>query len=158
VTDEPNLNALSPVQARAAIGQRGEDAQWRDAYLSGSVPHRKEMDLLLQRAAVDERIDDIVANAGAAGANVPSGASANVAGVSPADVRAAAGWLHDANLSDGAIAELLRGKPIPDDDFRKLEPEVKERMFGDRDWVARLMAGGADRASATSGLEHSQNK
>jgi hypothetical protein len=144
MTDEqPNLNALSPVQASERLSQLGADESWRTAYLSGSVPHRKEADLLLQRAAMDERIDDIVLSAGADGAKLPTPGGANVHGLSANDVATAATWLHDAGLSDGSIGELLRGQAIPEEDYRKLEPQVREKFFGDREWVRRLMEGGA---------------
>lgn len=139
--EQPNLNALSPLQARQELGRRGEDAQWRDAFLSGSPSHRKDFDVLVARAAVDQQIDDIVASAGT---NTATPGGPNISGLSAHDVRAAAGWLHDSGLSDGTIAELLRGETsVTDEDYRKLVPEVREKMFGDAEWVRRLMAGGA---------------
>lgn len=145
MTDEqPNLAAMSPQQASERLSQLAADESWRTAYLSGSGPHRKDFDLLMQRAAVDDRIDNIVANAGTNVPGAPGGASANVGGVSPQDVRTAAGWLHDAGVSDGAIAELLRSEAVSDENYRNLvEPWVKENMVGNADWVKRLMAGGA---------------
>jgi hypothetical protein len=142
MTDEqPNLSAMSPLQARQELARRGEDAQWRDAYLSGSPSHRKDFDVLVSRAAVDQQIDDIVASAGT---NTATPGGPNVSGVSAYDVRAAAGWLHDAGLSDGAISELLRGEAVSDENYRNLvEPWVKENMLGNGDWIKRLMAGGA---------------
>jgi hypothetical protein len=129
-----DVASLTPQQAKERLAHVTADVTWRDAYLSGSRPHRLEFDGLKARADEADAVDAVMV-----GANVPVAGGPNINGVSRADTAAAVGGQRQAGVADEYTGRLLRGDTLDPAEYGRYAAAVRIEKFGDPQWTAAVL-------------------
>ena len=125
----------SPAEAAQRLEALGADQKWRDAYLAGDGPARKQFDELMavKHAPVDN-LDAIVK-----GIARPDNISIN-GQTSVRDDMSVAADLRGLGVPDAAIRQLLEGKPVSKAEYDNIVSLRADRM-SDSTWSSAYLKG-----------------
>jgi hypothetical protein len=129
----------TPAEAKARLAALSKDPKWRGDYLAGNVEARQEFGSLTEMAAqAESRLDDVLAGRGEA---TMMEVTTPEHPLTTRELAAAVASLREDGLSDATIRQVINGEPVSREEQRIAEQAIA-RLMGDKEWTAKLMAGG----------------
>ncbi len=132
----PSISPQTPAQARALLAQRSADPDFLRELEAGNADTKKEFARLTELIAQADPAADAIA-----GIDPQDIVNTTIEGeISQRATLSATADLRDAGIPDGAIEELLTGRPVSAAEV-KFTKKFQAMRHGDPKWVERLLSG-----------------
>jgi predicted RNase H-like nuclease len=133
----PGLVAMDSQDARAQLNLLSSDSSWATALMSGNAAVRDQFDRLVAIVDAGDVVADTLANI----QEEPPLIETTTGGQLPSRVvREVIAGMRDAGVSDGAIAQAMRGDPVTAAEFAAAKA-FQAMRHSDPEWVSSLLRG-----------------